>query len=52
MIRRDRLEEQLLAGLSDRILQPAMVDFALERFQEQLQRRLRELRDQAESAAD
>lgn len=52
LIRRDRLEHQLLTGLSDRILKPEMIDFALERFQEQLQRRLQELRDQAESAAD
>jgi DNA invertase Pin-like site-specific DNA recombinase len=52
LIRRDRLEHQLLTGLSDRILKPEMIDFALERFQEQLQSRLQELRDQAESAAD
>lgn len=52
LIRRDRLEHQLLTGLSDRILKPEMIEFALERFQEQLQRRLQELRDQADSAAD
>ncbi len=51
LIRRDRLEHQLLTGLSDRILNPEMIEFALERFQEQLQRRLQELRDQADSAA-
>ncbi len=52
LIRRDRLEHQLLTGLSDRILKPAMIDFALERFQEQLQHRLQELWDQADSAAN
>ena len=52
MIRKDRLEDQLLTELSDRILQPAMVDYALQGFQEQLQRRLKEIRDQADSAAN
>ena len=52
MIRKDRLEDQLLTEISDRILQPAMVDYALQGFQEQLQRRLKEIRDQADSAAN
>ena len=52
MIRKDRLEDQLLAELSDRLLQPAMVDYALQSFHEQLQRRLQEIRDQADSAAN
>ena len=30
MIRRDRLEHQLLTGLSNRILKPEMIDFVLE----------------------
>jgi hypothetical protein len=40
MIRKDRLEDRLLTQLTDRILQPAMVDYALQGFQEQLRRRL------------
>jgi Recombinase zinc beta ribbon domain/TrwC relaxase len=52
MIRKDRLEDQLLGELSDRLLQPAMVDYALQSFHEQLQRRLQEIRDQADSAAN
>jgi hypothetical protein len=52
LIRKDRLEDQLLTGLTSRILQPAMVDFALDAFQEQLQQRLRQLKEQAESASD
>ncbi len=52
LIRRDRLEVQLLHGLSSRTLNPVAVAFALERFQEALQRRLNELRDQADSAAN
>jgi len=52
MIRKDRLEDQLLTELSDRLLQPAMVDYALQSFHEQLQRRLQEIRDHADSAAN
>lgn len=52
MIRKDRLEDQLLAELSGRLLQPAMVDYALQSFHEQLQRRLREIQDQADCAAN
>jgi hypothetical protein len=52
LMRRDRLEAQLLDGLSNRTLHPVAVAFALERFQEALQRRLHELRDQADSAAN
>ncbi|NYF79027.1 hypothetical protein [Granulicella arctica] len=51
-MRRDRLEAQLLDGLSNRTLRPIAVAFALERFQEALQRRLNELRDQADRAAN
>lgn len=52
MIRKDRLEDQLLTGLTSRILQPAMVDFALDAFQLQLQQRLRQIKEQAESVSD
>jgi len=44
MIRKDRLEGQLLAELSDRLLQPAMVDYALQSFHEQLKHSLKEIR--------
>ncbi|WP_158821766.1 recombinase family protein [Granulicella sp. S156] len=52
LMRRDRLEAQLLDGLSNRTLHPVAVAFALERFQEALQRRLNQIRDQADSAAN
>ena len=52
MIRRDRLEEQLLAGLEKRVLTPEMVQYAFERFQTEVQRRLDEVRRQADHAAD
>ncbi len=51
MIRRDRLEEQLLMGLEKRVLQPEMIDYAFERFQAEVQRRLKEIRDAANNAA-
>ena len=52
LIRRDRLESQLLDGLSNRVLSPAAVDFAFQEFQVQLDRRLKELRAQADNAAN
>ncbi len=51
MIRQDRLEAQLIAGLTERISKPDMVEYALKRFQEQLQKRLRELQEQTLKAA-
>jgi hypothetical protein len=50
MIRRDRLEEQLLTGLEERVLKPEMIDYAFERFQGEVQRRLKELREAANNA--
>ena len=52
LIRRDRLEDQLLNGLSNRVLSPDAVDFALKEFQIQLERRMKELREQADNAAN
>jgi DNA invertase Pin-like site-specific DNA recombinase len=52
MIRQDRLEAQLIAGLTERISKPAIVEYALRRFHEQLQKRLRELQEQTLRAAD
>ncbi len=52
MIRQDRLESQLIAGLTERISKPEVIEYALKRFQEQLQRRLRELQEQTLRAAD
>jgi len=52
LIRRDRLEDQLLDGLTNRVLSPAAVDFALKHFQIQLERRMKELREQADNAAN
>jgi site-specific DNA recombinase len=52
MIRLDRLESQLIAGLTERISKPEIIEYALRRFQEQLQTRLRELQEQTLKAAD
>ena len=46
-IRQDRLEAQLLGGLEERILTPKMLDYALRRFDEALQRRLHGMQDQS-----
>lgn len=52
MIRQDGLEAQLIAGLTERISKPEMIEYALKRFQEQLQERLRELQEETLKAAD
>ena len=52
MIRQDRLEAQLIAGLTDRISRSELIEYALKRFQEELQRRLRDLQEQTLKAAD
>jgi site-specific DNA recombinase len=46
-IRQDRLEEQLLGEIEARILTPEMIRYTLDRFQEELQKRLTEIRKQA-----
>ncbi|MGD1097415.1 MAG: recombinase family protein [Bryobacteraceae bacterium] len=42
-IRQDRLEEQLLAALEERLANPQMIEYMLMRFQEELQKRLVDL---------
>ncbi len=44
MIRSDILEQQMLARLEECILRPEMVDFAIRSFQEQLEKRLEEMK--------
>jgi len=45
-IRQDRLEEQLLAAIEQRLSNPRMIEYVLVRFQEELQKRLAELQRQ------
>jgi site-specific DNA recombinase len=45
-IRQDRLEEQLLAALEQRLANPQMIEHTLTRFQEELQKRLAEIERQ------
>jgi site-specific DNA recombinase len=45
-MRQDRVEEQLLAVIESRILTPEMLEYTLRRFQQELQRRLAEIRKQ------
>jgi hypothetical protein len=52
MIRQDRLEAQLIAGLTERISKPEAIEYALRRFHEHLQQRLRELQEQTLKLAD
>jgi chromosome segregation ATPase len=51
MIRLDRLEAQLIAGLTERVSKPEVIEYALQRFQEELQKRLRDLQEQTLKAA-
>jgi hypothetical protein len=51
MIRRDRLEEQLLTGLEKRVLSPEMIDYAFDRFQVEVQHRLKQIKEDADNAA-
>jgi site-specific DNA recombinase len=46
MIRQDRLEEQLLAGLIQKLLRPDMLEYAVQVFAEQLQKRLKEIQEE------
>lgn len=46
-IRQDRLEQQLLAALEQRLARPEIIDYALTRFQEQLTARLTEVERQS-----
>jgi len=51
MIRQDRLEEQLLAGLTQKLLRPDMLEYAVQRFAEKLQKRLKEIEEEQRSLA-
>ena len=46
-IRQERLEEQLLGALEERLLKPEMMDYTLRRFREQLDQRLAEIQRDA-----
>ena len=46
-IRQDRLEEQLLAALEQRLVNPQIIEYTLTRFLEELQKRLVEIQRQA-----
>ncbi len=46
MIRQDRLEVQLIAGLTERVSKSELIEYSLKRFQEQLQKRLRDIQEQ------
>jgi len=46
MIRQDRLEEQLVAAIEGRIMNPATLDYAVRRCQEELKKRLVEMEQQ------
>src|SRR6185437_7245903 len=52
MIRLDRLEAQLIAGLTERVSKPGVIEYTLKRVQEQLQKRLRDLQEQTLKAAE
>ena len=51
-IRQDRLESQLLAALEQRILNSRLIDYTLQRFHEELQKRLAEIQRQATGLDD
>jgi site-specific DNA recombinase len=51
-IRQDRLEEQLLGALEQRLANPQMIEYTLIRFQEQLQKRLMEIQRQTTGLED
>ena len=51
-IRQDRLDAQLVAGLTERTSKPKVIEYTLKRFHEQLQKRLLELQEQTLKAAD
>ena len=51
-IRQDLLESQLLAALEQRILNSRLIDYTLQRFHEELQKRLAEIQRQATGLDD
>lgn len=44
MIRQERLESQLLGAIGDRILNPTMLDYTVERCSQELKRRIAEMK--------
>lgn len=51
-IRQDRLEQQLLASLTHQLLKPEMMEYAIRRFTEEVQKKLDEARQQMDNAAN
>lgn len=49
MIRQDRHEEQLLAGLTERVLQPEMTDYTVQQFRSKVEERLQQIREEGGS---
>jgi hypothetical protein len=49
MIRQDRLEEQLIAGLTERVLQPEMIDYTVQQFRSKVEERLQQIREEGGS---
>jgi DNA invertase Pin-like site-specific DNA recombinase len=50
-IRRDRLEEQLLAAIEQRVLRPEVVDYLVRRCREELHKRLKEMERQGATSS-
>lgn len=50
-IRRDRLEAQLVKGLTEKFLKPDVIDYAIQSFQRELSARLKAIQDEALKAA-
>jgi site-specific DNA recombinase len=51
LIRQDRLEEQLINGLTQKVLSPDLIDYMFRRFVEQLQKRLQTMEQDSLRAA-
>ena len=51
LIRQDRLEEQLISGLVEKVLKPDMLEYVFQRFVEELQRRIRDIEQHSLKAA-
>ncbi len=51
-IRQDRLEDQLVDGLIQKVLRPDMLEYVLQRFAEETQKRLKEIAAEHERAAN
>src|SRR5205823_995038 len=51
LIRQDRMEEQLIQGLTQRVLRPDLIDYLFQRFASELQQRLQNLEQDSLEAA-